>query len=194
MTNWQMIADFIFEAGMLKRVSREGWKLIGVTQPESVAGHSLRAAQIGYILACLETYDNPEEICSLLVFHDIGEARIGDIHKLASRYITDDESRAVKDQFSKLEEIGSDLYDLWDQMETKKSRGGIIAKDADLLEMAASACEYKNQGYSGAESWLEKIAQQLTTPSAKELFDGLRRRDPDEWWKHLKEITARYKQ
>jgi putative hydrolase of HD superfamily len=186
MVNLDAIVDFIFEAGMLKRVDREGWKLIGVDNPEQVASHSLRAAQIGYILAHLEGYEKPSEVCSLLVFHDIGEARIGDIHKVASRYIEDDESQAVQDQFHGLQEIGTELYNLWKQMETRQTIVGVIAKDADLLEMAATACEYKKRGFSGAEAWLEKTAQQLTTTSAKELFEVLRQRNPDAWWEHLK--------
>jgi len=189
MIDWDKVADFIFEMGMLKRVDREGWKLIGVSHPEQVAAHSLRAAQIGYILALLEGYEDPSEVCAMLVFHDIGEARIGDIHKVASRYIVDDESKAVKDQFHGLQKIGDELYTLWEQVEVRQTTAGIIAKDADLLEMAATACEYKSQGFSGAESWVERTAQRLTTASAKDLFKILRQRNPEAWWEHLKSFN-----
>ncbi|MDG6219294.1 MAG: HD domain-containing protein, partial [Candidatus Thermoplasmatota archaeon] len=81
------ISTFFYELGMLRRVQREGWKLLGVIQPESVAEHSLRAAQIAYVLAILEHHPSPETVCSILVFHDIGECRIGDIQKVANRYI-----------------------------------------------------------------------------------------------------------
>ncbi|MGC9308938.1 MAG: HD domain-containing protein, partial [Thermoplasmatota archaeon] len=46
-------SQFIYELGMLRRIRREGWRLAGI-EPESVAAHSLRAAQIGYLLACME--------------------------------------------------------------------------------------------------------------------------------------------
>jgi putative hydrolase of HD superfamily len=186
MEDLQALADLIFEVGMLKRVTREGWKLIGVTKPENVASHSLRAAQIGYLLARLEGYENPLEVCTMLVFHDMGETRIGDIHKVAHRYVSDDESQAVHDQLEGLDDIGRDLFSLWTQVETKDTTAGILAKDADLLEMAATACEYRNQGFKGAEDWLENTSQRLITRSAKELFRTLRSRDPDEWWKELK--------
>lgn len=65
------ILNFIFELGQLKRIKHEGWRLIGVKFPESVADHCLRAAQIGYILAKMEKYENPFEVCSMVVFHDI---------------------------------------------------------------------------------------------------------------------------
>jgi len=59
----QDILNFIFELGQLRRIDHEGWKLIGIKHPETVAEHSLRAAQIGFILAELENLDNPFEIC-----------------------------------------------------------------------------------------------------------------------------------
>jgi putative hydrolase of HD superfamily len=188
MVNWQHIADMIYEAGMLKRVSREGWKLIGVKNPEHVASHSLRAAQIGYILAKLEGYEKPEEVCSMLVFHDIGETRIGDIHKIACRYLQDDESQAVHDQLQGLEDIGSDLFSLWEQIETRNTVAGVIAKDADLLEMVATAREYERLGYHGARDWIERTSQRLKTSSAKQLLHALTKRHPDTWWKDLKKI------
>lgn len=187
MVNWEHIADIIYEAGMLKRVSREGWKLIGIKDPEHVASHSLRAAQIGYILAKLEGYEKPEEVCSMLVFHDIGETRIGDIHKIASCYVQDDESQAVKNQFKALEDIGKDLFSLWDQIDKKNTLAGIIAKDADLLEMATTAREYERMGYSGARDWIERTERYLKTSSAKQLLQALQERHPDAWWKKLKE-------
>ncbi len=186
--NLNDIADFIFEAGMLKRISREGWKIMGITHPESVAEHSLRAAQIGYILAILEGYERPDQICSMLVFHDVGEARIGDMHKIANRYISADERNAVKDQLKLLDEDGEKLFDLWDEMETLHTVAGRIAKDADLLEMAATACEYQKRGYSEAADWLEKTEKRIQTESAKSLFNVLLSTDPDHWWQDLKKV------
>jgi len=186
--NLEDIVDFLFEVGMLKRVSREGWKLIGVTNPESVAEHSLRAAQIGYILAMMEGYDNPEQICSMLVFHDIGECRIGDIHKVANRYTTADEKQVVNDQLRHLDEIGEKIFSLWQQVETQNSIAGKIAKDADLLELAVTACEYKQQGYHGAADWLQKTAKRIQTTSGKQLLEALIKGDANHWWKGLKKI------
>lgn len=69
------VLNFIFELGQLKKVKREGWRLIGMDNLESVSDHTLRAAQIGFILAKLEKYENPLEVCTMVVFHDIGEWR-----------------------------------------------------------------------------------------------------------------------
>ena len=186
--NYNDFVDFIFEMGMLKRVSREGWKLISVNNPESVAEHCLRAAQIGYILATLEGYEKPEEVCSMLVFHDIGECRIGDIHKVANRYTTVNEKQAVTDQVKKLHESGRKILRFYDQIEQQNTVAGKIAKDADLLELAATAREYQKKGYLGANDWLEKTKKRIQTQTGKILLDKLINSNPDRWWKGLKQL------
>ena len=48
------LLNFIAEAGMLKRVRRSGWSVLGIKDAETVAEHSFRCAVIGYILASME--------------------------------------------------------------------------------------------------------------------------------------------
>ena len=186
MTEYIDYSTFFYELGMLRRVQREGWKLIGITQPESVAEHSLRAAQIAYALAHMEHHPSPETICSMLVFHDIGECRTGDVQKVANRYISTDERKAVTDQLDPLGEIGKKILGLWDDMEHCSTKSGIIAKDADLLDLALTACEYKKQGFTAVDDWLEKTGQRLQTSSAKKLFESFITTDPLKWWHGLK--------
>ena len=186
--SYQKIALFLFELGMLKHIHREGWKLIGVKTPETVAEHSLRAAQIGYILAKLEGHPNPEEISTMLVFHDIAECRIGDIHKLAIRYIQRDEEQVVKEQLSSLSEINEDIIHLWEQFDHKSTRAGVIAKDADLLELIVTAYEYLSQGFKEAEDWIRNTEKKLSTDSAKKILQTLKEVDPYKWWYGLKKL------
>jgi len=191
MTEYTDYSTFFYELGMLRRVQREGWKLIGITQPESVAEHSLRAAQIAYILAHMEQHPSPETVCSMLVFHDIGECRIGDVQKVANRYISSDERKAVSDQLQSLDEIGLKILELWDEIEHSTSKAGIIAKDADLLDLALTACEYKKQGFTAVDDWLEKTKQRLQTNSAKKLFESFIDTDPMKWWHGLKYLEKK---
>lgn len=182
------ILKFFFEMGQLSRVKREGWRLLGMETPESIADHSLRAAQIGWVLAKLEGYKDPNEVAAMLVFHDIGETRIGDIHKLANRYITADESTAVREQVSRLGDAGDDILALWHQIEDKNTEAGIIAKDADLLELAVRAREYIERGYDDASEWFEAARQRLKTKSAKTLLEELPNVSSSSWWHGLKKI------
>ena len=182
------ICDFVFELGQLKRVKHEGWKLIGDNNPESVAEHSLRAAQIGFVLSRLEGYENPEKVCAILVFHDIAECRVGDVHKVANRYVESDEKRAVKDQLDRLGDLGRDIMDLWLEAECNNTAAGIIAKDADLLEMTVTATEYIEKGFISARDWIERISKKLQTESAKKLLENLKNSNPNDWWKDLKNV------
>jgi len=192
MEDYTNFSRFFYELGMLQRVQREGWKLLGVTHPESVAEHSLRSAQIAYVLAILEDHPSPETVCSMLVFHDIGECRIGDVQKVANRYIQSDERRAVSDQLEPLKDIGTRIFRLWDEIESQDSKKGIIAKDADLLELALTACEYKKQGFTAADDWLEKTRKRLNTSSAKKLLESFIETDPISWWDGLKQLKKHH--
>ena len=80
------IAKLLFEMQHLKQIKHEGWRLSGVQHPDSVAEHSLCAAQIAYVLAQMEGAD-ALRVTSMLVWHDMAETRIGELHKIASHYI-----------------------------------------------------------------------------------------------------------
>lgn len=158
--------------------------------PESVAEHSLRASQIGYILAKLEKYENPHEVCSMVVFQDIIECRIGDIHRVANRYLTADEDKVIKEQTKALEEIGVEIKNMWKQSEERTTTAGIIAKDADRLDMAFTAKEYMEKDYDYAEDWINNIEKSLQTKSAKSLIKNLRKSNSNKWWQGLKKLKG----
>ena len=99
------ILKFFFETAMLRRIKHEGWRFAGVEAPDSVAEHSLRAAQIGYVLAQLENFSDPNKIATMLVFHDLAEVRTGDQHSIAKKYVKSDEETAIRDQIQGLGEI-----------------------------------------------------------------------------------------
>lgn len=189
MTN-KDILNFIFELGQLKRIKHEGWRLIGVKSPESVADHCLRAAQIGYILAKMEKYENPFEVCSMVVFHDIVECRIGDIHRVANRYVSVEAESVAKEQLKKLDIVGKEILDMYRQANTRSSKAGIIAKDADRLDMAVTAKEYKEKGYAYAQDWIDNISKSMKTKSAQKLIKDLENSDSNQWWQGLKKLKG----
>ena len=184
----KVLWKFIFELGQLRRIKHEGWRLIGVEQPESVAEHSLRAAQIGFVLARLEGYERPEEVAAIGIFHDLEECRVGDLHRIASRYVEADKERAAREQTEPLGAIGKEIFGLWLQDERRDTRAGVIAKDADYLEMAAMAKEHQERGLTFAQDWLTNIAAALVTGSAKKLMAELSSVNSNDWWQGLKKI------
>lgn len=183
----QNITNFIFELGNLRNVKSEGWRLLNVKDPESVAEHCLRAAQIGFILAKLENYESPYEIVTMLVFHDIDNTRVGNIHKVARRYLQIDKETLIKEQTRDLEQIGLEIQKLFKSVSYLDSGlPGIIAQDANYLEMAVTAKEYLELGYKEAQNWLDSINKRLQTKSARDIFNEMQNTNSTDWWKDLK--------
>lgn len=189
------IVNYIFEVGVLRREKHNGFKLIGVDNPESVAEHALRAAQIGYILTVLENKKNgtelsPERVASILVFHDNGEVRVGDLHKVASRYIDGKEAErmAFMEQVESLPEEFKNLTVYFDEIEDRKTKEGIIAKDADWLEAAFSAKEYYDLGNDLGMNWINNVEAALETESAKEMLKEMKNTRFTDWWAGLKRM------
>lgn len=184
------IASFIFEVGTLKRIKRAWHKSEGVANPESVAEHLHRNTIVGYILAKLEHAD-AEKVLKMCLFHDVPEVRIGDLDKVAQRYIDKDEAelQALKDQTSKLpKEIGKEVLSLISEMYEKRTKEAIIARDADILELLFQAKEYADVGYTGTENWLEQNSKLLKTESAKKLFRELLKQNAFAWSKGLENL------
>lgn len=186
------IVNFIFEVAQLKRQRHSGFKLAGVKNPSTVAEHVMRAAQIGYILAVMEGNANPEKVASLVLFHDNGEARIGDQHKVASRYFNNQaaEIKAISEQLDSLgAELGEKLKKYFLEYEQRTTSEGIIAKDADWLEQAFQAKEYIDIGYKATQDWINNIEKALETKSAKKLLAEMKRTEFTDWWQELKKMT-----
>jgi len=187
--NLKNLINFFFELGQLKKNQHQGWGLIGVKNYETVAEHNLRAAQIGYFLAKLENYEKPEEVATILLFHDLEECRIGDFHKVANRYINVNKEKVVSEQVKNLEELADEILNYWKQMEKQSTVAGTIAKDADLLEQALTAKELVEIGYQYAQDWINNVGKRLKTKSAKKIWKILKKSSSNDWWQGLKKIS-----
>ncbi|MDH4330568.1 MAG: HD domain-containing protein [Candidatus Moranbacteria bacterium] len=186
------IVNFIFEINQLKKQKTSGWRLIGVDVPPSNADHTLRAAQIGYILAAMEGNPNPERVTTILVVHENGEARIGDQNKVSAKYYnkSEGENQAFRDQSNNLgEEIEKKWNIYFEEFENRNTPEGVIAKDADWLETAFQAKEYLDLGHKDAQNWIDNVEKSLETESAKKLLEEMKNTKFTEWWKDLKKMT-----
>ena len=184
--------DFIFELGQLKRLKTSGWSLAGITanNSPSIAEHTLRAAQIGYILATMENV-NAEKVASILIMHDITEARTGDQNKVSARYYSkkEAEEKAIKEQLQGLNEnLRQKWQEYFNEFEERTTPEGIVAKDADWLEMAFQAKEYLEQGYP-TQNWIDNVNKALETKSSKQLIKAMVKNSSTNWWKNLKKMT-----
>lgn len=183
------LAQFLFEVGYLKKVSRSGWWLLGNKDPESVAEHSFRCTILGYILAKLEKVDT-SKVIMMCLFHDVHESRTNDLHKVAQKYINLDEvgDKVTQEQLEPLKgPIGDEIADVLSELTNQESKESMVATDADILECAMQAREYQVQGYDAAIDWLERANNRLKCESSKKLLSIIEHSDPNEWWKKLKD-------
>lgn len=183
------VLDFLFEAGMLKRIRRSGWWTEKVEMPESVADHVFRAAVVAFLLAKMEGLpdDSANRVCTAAVFHDMHETRLLDLNKITARYIRVDEAlerRVEADQVRKMPKglKVSVLHAL-----RLSEREETILKDADYLECAIQAKEYADVGHD-TKKWVENISKRLQTASAIALANKLKKADSGRWKDGLKRL------
>ncbi|MBL7085283.1 MAG: HD domain-containing protein [Candidatus Omnitrophica bacterium] len=186
----EKILNFISEAGMLKRVQRSGWSVLGIKGGESVAEHSFRTCAIGYLLAHMEKVP-AYKVLLMTLFGDIQEARISDLHKMAQRYINAEvaEDKSFAEQISSLPKaIKAELTDMRKEYKRQRSRESIIARDADILECLIQAKEYREQGFLQADKFMKKAPRFLKTKSARAFWRSAKSTNLNDWWSGLSQF------
>lgn len=181
------LLNFISEAGLLKRVMRSGWWVIGIKDAETVAEHSFRCSVIGYVIACMENVP-AYKVLLMTLFNDIHEARINDLHKMSQRYVEmrKAEDKAFSEQITPLpENMRKELRGMHGDYRKQKSKESVIARDADILECLIQAKEYHEYGYKEAVKFMKKAPSVLRTKSAKKLWSLAKKMNLNEWWEEL---------
>src|SRR5262245_38611439 len=180
----QAIVRFTFELSQLREEARHGWLRIH-ENPESVAEHTQRAAALGYLLACREGFADANLVVTMIVFHDMHETRVGDKDLVQKLYVQVDEERAAFEQVQDLGRAGRAIFQMWKEVEEGSTEAGVIAKDAEILEMAFTARELVVRGNTDAQSWIDGLRTRMRTASGKELLELINDSDPSEWWRRI---------
>jgi putative hydrolases of HD superfamily len=171
------IADFLFEAGQLKNLPRTGWHTIRAPR-ESVAEHSFRVALLGYVLSRMAKLDAEEEalLIKACLFHDLHEARVGDLHRLAKRYAKADEKKAEKEQRKGLL-FEKDMAEALDFLPPKLKQ---YAYEADKIECAITAKEYLDAGFD-TKKWIVHTRPVIITKEGKALLAAIEKSNAHGW-------------
>lgn len=176
------VVAFGYEMGVLKRLRRTGWWHVGIDDPESVAGHSLRVAQLAALIAAEEGGD-PVRAAYLGMWHDSQETRIGDIPHSARPYVqVVSNQRITEDQIAGLPETAAQsIREAVAEYEARETIEARCAKDADRLECLMQAVEYGEAGYARVVGWIETSQAELQTPYAKRLAEAALTVSPMAW-------------
>ena len=173
-------ANFLFEAGMLKRTPRSGFQFLG-TGAESVAEHIFRTTCIGYALGRIVTTVDVDRVIKMCLFHDLPEARTGDLNYVNKKYVEANEQKAVEDLAQTLP-FGKEIRELILEFIEGKTEEAKLARDADQLEMILALKEYKDLGNKYADEWLDFSLRRLQTDAARKLAASILETDSSLWW------------
>jgi putative hydrolase of HD superfamily len=174
------IANFLFEAGMLKRTPRTGFQFLG-SGDESVAEHVFRTAYIGYALGRLAGDADSDKIIKMCLFHDLPEARTGDLNYVNKKYVKADEAKAVHDLTETLP-FGEEMKELIFEFLRGESTEARLAQDADQIEMILTLKEHKDLGNTYADEWLHFAMKRLKTDIARTMAATILETDSSLWW------------
>ncbi|WP_430792031.1 HD domain-containing protein [Actinoplanes sp. G11-F43] len=177
-------ADFWYEVGALKRTTRSGWPLARMANRESVADHSFRTAVIAMTLAATSGAD-PDRAATLALLHDLPEARLGDLHHLARRYLNGPKpfQQVVEDQTATLPPAAREVIRARAaEWQSRESPEALIARDADILDSILHVRESLGDRPDLQNRWLTYLAASLTTDEARSLLTEITTTDPDDWW------------
>ncbi|MFC5800870.1 HD domain-containing protein [Streptomyces formicae] len=175
-------AGFLLEMGMLKRAKRSGWWIAGVKDPETIAEHSFRTGVIGSVLAMMEGAD-PAKVALLCLFHDTQETRVSDIPHIGRRYLdAASNEKVTADQLADAHPaVRTGVQRVVDEYENGDSLEVICAHDADKLECLVQAVEYREQGCSNVQNWIDSSLSKLKTASAQALAEATLSMTSVEW-------------
>ena len=179
--NLKLIANFIFEAGMLAKTPRSGFSFLG-SGSQSVAEHTNRTVYIGIMLSeLIKKKINKEKVIMMCLFHDFAETRVSDLNYVHQKYVRKDEDKAIKDATENLPGRERILKTVKEYNEGRTIESKIV-KDADQLELLAFLKEQIDIGNSQAEEWIPYLLKRLKTYEAKVLAEAIMETKFSDWW------------
>lgn len=157
------IVNFLYEMGTAKNIVRSHNQTIRGAN-DTIAAHSFRVAIIGLILAELEKADK-DKVLKICLLHDLAEVRTGDANFINKHYRTEDEEKAIEDQWKDIAG-GKEIIFLLEEYGKRESKESIVAKDADILDQIILQKEYLSQSPFDLNKWHKNAERKIKTKSA----------------------------
>jgi putative hydrolase of HD superfamily len=174
------VVDFLFEAGFLKRLARSGYPYLG-SGSESVADHTCRTLYVAYVLGQMSDGVDMCKLLKMCLFHDLPEARTGDLNYVNKKYVEADEEKILTELALQLP-FGEEIAALIQEFNEKKTPEAILANDADQLDLLFHVKEQADAGNPQTGPWLEFAWQRLSTEPARRLARLAMETDSTDWW------------
>ena len=117
----------------------------------------------------------------MCLFHDLVEARTGDLNYVNKRYVTADEDAAVRDMTANLP-FGEEIRSLTHEFNEKASLESHLANDADQIEMILQLKELGDLGNPYSGEWISTATKRLRTDEGRRLARSIMNTDFSAWW------------
>ena len=191
--NTKSITNIIFEAGIVKKLHRVGFQVLGNGE-EPLGEHIFTTSVIAFFLAkelntSISSVQaqkvNMEKVLTMSIFHDFHEARTGDVHKLQSLYVTRDTKKANDDIFK---DIDSELLKNLEEYEEKKTLEAQIVYEANIIALLLALKPLSERGDPHATEWIEWNAKRLRLPAAITLAQQMISGNSQDWWKKERDM------
>jgi len=174
------IVDFLYETGFLKKLKRSGFAYLG-SGDESVADHTCRTLFVAYVLGQMIEDVDMTRLLKMCLFHDLPEARMGDLNYVNKKYSDPDESRILREMSERVP-FGEEVASLVAEFNARETLEARIANDADQLDLLLHVKEELDKGNLRAAPWIEFALQRLVTEPAKQLARTALETDSTDWW------------
>jgi putative hydrolases of HD superfamily len=174
------LADFLFEAGMLKKTPRSGFQFLG-SGAESVAEHVLQTLFIAYVLCKMDPEADELKVLRMCLVHDLPEARTGDMNYMNKKYVAVDEKKAIRELAEPLF-FGAEIETTLEEFNGRQSRESLLARDADQLALIVQLKECGDLGNKYSQDWIRFALRRLATENARKLAAGILETDSSNWW------------
>lgn len=166
---------------MLQHTPRSGFAFLGSGR-QSVADHTYRMLNIAFVLNRLVEVPADElHLLQLVLFHDLAEARTGDLNYENQKYVRVDEDKLFADMEAELP-FGAKIAALAREYEERKTLAARIAYEADQLEFLITVKEELDKGNALAQDWIPPCVARLKSAAAQELAQEILATRMDEWW------------
>lgn len=174
--------NLLNEIAMLARTPRSGFAFLG-SGSQSVAEHSHCATAIAYVLAeMVKPPIDKHKLLLLCLFHDLAEARIGDLNYVNKRYVKPQTQHAMED-IGKVSLLGKEIVKIMQEYEEGITLEAQLAHDADQLELLLYLKKEYDIGNPKAMEWFDNVFGRLQTQEAIALGKEIRQTESDAWWK-----------
>lgn len=180
------ILYLIQQSGTLMLLPRTHIKHFG-NSTDTIASHSYQVAIVAYCLSRMENLSHEEGLIAIgmSIFHDLAEARTGDLDFIAKHYAKVDEEQAIKDQLNGIP-FSHDIREMIEDYNKRTSKIATCARDADSLVQFYTEWVLMWQGNQLAKKWYDSDFNDripaLHTKAAKDLAFAMNNSNPHEWW------------